>query len=94
MALTLRLDDDELAALESIKSSMGVATSTAAIKQMILTYSDTQERLSSLSAAFSDNSRESSLLKERLSNFFDSFFILSSSFDSSFKSESFISKGK
>lgn len=71
MALTLRLEDDELATLERVKQLLGAATASAAIKQLIATYETTQERLASMRSAFRVRDSEAEALKAQMLNYFE-----------------------
>lgn len=66
MALTLRLDDTETAVLETIKEDLGVATASAAIRQMIMTYAAKQERITALMNLHAEERRQANELKQEM----------------------------
>lgn len=70
MALTLRLEDQEIQQLERIKQQLGVTTATAAIKHMIFSYEQTQERLSNLLTVLNKEQREAGAIKAQMLNYF------------------------
>ena len=70
MALTLRLEDQEIQQLERIKQQLGVSTATAAIKHMIFSYEQTQRRLDDLHHVYQQQAEETTLLKARITSYF------------------------
>lgn len=70
MALTLRLEDQEIQQLERIKEQIGVATASAAIRHMIASYEQTQQRLANLLQAFHQEQDEAGRLKTQMLTFF------------------------
>ncbi len=72
MALTLRLEDKELEMLERIKHQLGVATASAAIKQLIANYESTQERLAGLLKGYAQERQQAAELKQHVSEYFAS----------------------
>lgn len=71
MALTLRLEDDELATLERIKHHLGASTASAAIKQLIGNYEATQRSLATLLDLSTRQTREAEELKRHTLNYLE-----------------------
>ena len=71
MALTLRLEDAENQALERIKNTLGVATASAALKQLILSFEDNQKRLTTLAVLLQQEQQQAKALKTQLTNYFE-----------------------
>ena len=71
MALTLRLEEPESAALERIKNTLGVATASAALKQLILSFEENQNRLATLASLLQKEQQQANALKSQLTHYFD-----------------------
>lgn len=76
MALTLRLDENEQATLETIKSTMGVKTASAALKQMITEYQSMRERIDTLNNYWQSESQQRTALQTQMQQYFDAQYAL------------------